>query len=109
MRRAGSVGIVGPMDSTATCDGHGLSDRELAVLEFERHWCQRTAAATKADAIRLELRLSKARYYALLDGLLDSPAALAHDPLLVHRLRRRRTERRRARFTGEPTRRRERR
>ena len=85
----------------------GLSERERAVLDFEREWWRRRSAPTQADAIRIELRLSKARYYAVLDGLLDSSAALSYDPLLVRRLRRHRTDRRRARFTGEPTRRRQ--
>ncbi|MDA8032647.1 MAG: DUF3263 domain-containing protein [Actinomycetota bacterium] len=95
------------MDSTATPGATGLTDREQAVLAFERDWCRRQGPATKADAIRLELSMSRARYYALLDRLVDAPAALAHDPLLVRRLRRQRTDRRRARFTGVPTRRRQ--
>lgn len=96
------------MDPTANPGATGLTDRELAVLAFERDWCRRQdVVATKADAIRLELSMSRARYYAVLNGLVDSPAALAHDPLLVRRLRRQRADRRRARFTGVPTRRRQ--
>jgi hypothetical protein len=95
------------MDRTAALDGSGLSDRERALLAFERAWWQRQSPPTKADAIRLELRLSTARYYTLLDGLLDSPDALAYDPLLIRRLRRHRSDRRRARLTGEPSRRRQ--
>lgn len=68
-----------------------LSDRDLALLEFEAHW-QRHAAA-KEEAIRRELGLSPARYYQLLTRLIDTTDALAHDPLLVHRLRRLRAAR----------------
>lgn len=64
----------------------GLSERELAVLALEaRQW--RTAGA-KERAIREELDLSATRYYQLLNGLLDREEALAHDPVLVNRLRR---------------------
>ena len=38
-----------------------------------------------------------ARYYQLLNELIDRPAALAFDPILVKRLRRQRAERRRLR------------
>lgn len=85
--------------------GDALTDRQRALLDFERHWCRRRATTTKAEAIRAELSLSRSRYHAVLAELLDSPAALAHDPLLVRRLRRRRAARRRARFTGEVARR----
>ncbi|GAA2252404.1 DUF3263 domain-containing protein [Kitasatospora cystarginea] len=64
----------------------GLSERELAVLALEaRQW--RTAGA-KERAIREELGLSATRYYQLLNGLLDREEALAHDPVLINRLRR---------------------
>jgi hypothetical protein len=69
-----------------------LSDRERAVLALEaRAW--RTPGAKEA-AIREQLWLAPVRYYQLLNGLLDRPAALAHDALLVNRLRRLREERR---------------
>ena len=44
--------------------------------------------------------LSVVRYYQLLNALLDEPDALAYDPLVVHRLRQMRLQRRRARFVG---------
>jgi hypothetical protein len=75
-----------------------LSDRDLAILQFEQHWATRTG--NKAAAIRSELDLSPSRYYAARDALTDSDEALAHDPLLVRRLRRSRTEARRRRFEG---------
>ena len=69
-----------------------LSDRERAVLALEaRAW--RTPGAKEA-AIREQLGLAPVRYYQLLNGLLDRPAALAHDALLVNRLRRLREQRR---------------
>jgi hypothetical protein len=72
-----------------------LSERELAVLELEgRQW--RTAGA-KERAVREELGLSGTRYYQVLNGLLDRAEALAHDPVLVNRLRRVRDAKRAAR------------
>lgn len=69
-----------------------LSDRERAILALEaRPW--RTPGAKEA-AVREQLGIAPARYYQLLNGLLDRPAALAHDPLLVNRLRRLREQRR---------------
>ena len=41
--------------------------------------------------------LSATRYYQVLNALIDSPAALAQDPMLVKRLRRMRSTRQRAR------------
>ncbi|MFJ8433030.1 DUF3263 domain-containing protein [Kitasatospora sp. NPDC094019] len=73
----------------------GLDARDRAVLALEgRSW--RTAGA-KERAVREELGLSSARYYQLLNGLLDRPEALAHAPVLVNRLRRVREARRAAR------------
>ncbi|MER5865748.1 DUF3263 domain-containing protein [Kitasatospora sp. NPDC002040] len=63
-----------------------LTDRELAVLALEaRSW--RTTGA-KERAVREELDLSATRYYQILNRLLDRQEALAHDPVLVNRLRR---------------------
>jgi len=73
-------------------DTDGLTDRDRAVLALEaRPW--RTPGAKEA-AIREELGLAPVRYYQLLNGLLDRPAALAHDAPLVNRLRRLREQRR---------------
>ena len=69
-----------------------LSDRDRALLEFEsRH---ERHGAVKEEAVRTELELTPARYYQLLGRLIDTSDALAHDPLLVHRLRRMREARR---------------
>ncbi|MFF2275308.1 DUF3263 domain-containing protein [Agromyces sp. NPDC058126] len=73
----------------------GLDDRQLRVLAFEaRAWQQ---PARKAEAIRDEFDISAARYYRILGELIDSPAALRHDPMLVKRLQRMRSARRAAR------------
>jgi hypothetical protein len=76
-----------------------LSDRERAILDFERGWWT-AAEGSKERAIRDELGLSAARYYELLAALLDLPAAMEYDPLVIRRRRRSRDERRRARFEG---------
>jgi len=66
--------------------GSGLDERGAAVLAFEQAWWSRGAA--KEDAIRREFGLSAARYYQVLNALIDTPAAIAHDPMLVRRLQR---------------------
>ena len=72
-----------------------LSDRDQQVLEFERQWWKYSGA--KEQAIRDLFDLSPTRYYQVLNQLIDSPAALAADPMLVKRLRRLRESRQRAR------------
>jgi hypothetical protein len=72
-----------------------LSEREQKILEFEKRWWKHAGA--KEQAIRDAFALSSTRYYQLLNGLLDNPAALAHDPALVARLRRLRSTRARTR------------
>ena len=69
----------------------GLDDRAMRVLAFEgRAWQH---AGIKAEAIREEFGISAARYYRILGDLIDSPAALRHDPMLVKRLQRMREAR----------------
>lgn len=63
-----------------------LSERDRAILDFEREWWRHAGA--KEEAVRLRFGLSGARYYQLLNALIDSPAALVHDPMLVRRLQR---------------------
>ena len=63
-----------------------LSARDLAVLAFERAWWRR--GGVKEEAIREEFGISSARYYQLLGALIDTPAALQEDPMLVKRLQR---------------------
>jgi hypothetical protein len=76
----------------------GLSDRERAVLDFERDWW--TRPGSKEATIRTELGMSGTRYYELLRRLLDDESAYEHDPLTVKRLRRQRERRRRERIDG---------
>jgi hypothetical protein len=75
--------------------GGGLGERDCEILSFERQWWQ--YAGAKEQAIRDNFDMSATRYYQVLNALIDRPAALAHDPLLVKRLRRLRSARQRAR------------
>ena len=72
-----------------------LSERDQAVLAFERQWWRHVGA--KEEAIRSTFSLSAARYYQLLGALVDSPLAMAFDPMLVKRLQRMRFVRSEAR------------
>ena len=72
-----------------------LSPRERAILTFEREWWK--YADAKDAAARARLGLAPAEYYRALSAIIDDPAALAHDPLLVRRLRRQRLTRQRQR------------
>lgn len=73
----------------------GLSERDAAMLDFERQWWK--YAGAKEQAIREQFEMSATRYYQVLNALIDSQVALAHDPLLVRRLRRLRATRQRQR------------
>lgn len=72
-----------------------LSERDAAVLEFEKQWW--AFPGTKEAEIRERFDLSAPRYYQLLNDLIDTAEALAFDPLLVKRLRRQRATRQRER------------
>ena len=76
-------------------DPSPLTDRDRAILDFERSWW--TQGGVKEVAIGEQFSLSTSRYYALLGEILDMPEAMEHDPLLVRRLHRMRDARRRAR------------
>jgi hypothetical protein len=84
-----------------------LSQRDIDILDFERSWWKHAGA--KDRAIRERFDMSATRYYQLLNELLENPAALEHDPILVKRLKRLRVYRQRqrvARLLGaeyEPT------
>ena len=69
----------------------GLDERGQQILAFERQWWKHAGA--KEQAIRDTFGLSATRYYRVLNGLLDDPEALKHDPVLVGRLRRLRASR----------------
>ena len=77
-----------------------LTERDRAILDFERTWW--AEPGSKEAAIRERFELSATRYYQLLTEIVDTAAALAYDPLAVRRLRRDRDRRRRARFEGRP-------
>jgi hypothetical protein len=76
-------------------EAEGLTEREVQMLALERNWWK--YAGAKEQAIRELFDLSATHYYQLLNALIDTEAALAHDPMLVKRLRRLRTSRQRAR------------
>ena len=72
-----------------------LGERERGVLAFERQWWRHAGA--KEEAIRREFGIGPTAYYQLLSRLIDDPAAIAYDPMLVKRLQRQRASRRRQR------------
>ncbi|WP_344449040.1 DUF3263 domain-containing protein [Actinocorallia aurantiaca] len=72
-----------------------LSGRDRGILAFERQWWKHAGA--KEQAIRETFDMSSTRYYQLLNLLIDRPEALAHDPMLVKRLRKVRAQRQRQR------------
>ncbi|EWT02661.1 hypothetical protein N865_04320 [Intrasporangium oryzae NRRL B-24470] len=72
-----------------------LSERDHEILAFERQWWK--YAGSKEQAIKELFDMSSTRYYQVLNALLDNPAALEADPMLIKRLRRMRASRQRAR------------
>lgn len=85
MSEVTSTGVPGP----------ALDDRGREILAFERQWWR--YAGAKEQAIRDLFDMSATQYYQVLNALIDTPAALAIDPMLVKRLRRMRSSRQRAR------------
>jgi hypothetical protein len=73
----------------------GLTRRDRDILAFERQWWK--YAGAKEQAIRELFDMSATRYYQVLNALIDTPEALAADPMLVKRLRRLRASRQRQR------------
>lgn len=69
-----------------------LSEHDLAILEHERAWWKYPGA--KESSIREKFGLSATRYYMQLNRIIEDPAALEADPLLVRRLIRLRDARR---------------
>jgi hypothetical protein len=80
---------------TPLVDVASLSERDERVLAFERQWWK--FAGSKEDAVRENFGMSATEYYQVLNALIDSEPALAHDPMLVKRLRRMRASRQRGR------------
>lgn len=63
-----------------------LSDEDRSLLHFEREWWSKPGA--KAASIRARFDLTETAYYQRLNRLIDNPAAVEADPLVVNRLRR---------------------
>lgn len=80
-------------DGTEPTDG--LTRREHDILAFERQWWK--YAGSKEDAIKELFSMSATRYYQVLNALINNPAALSEDPMLIKRLRRLRDQRQRTR------------
>ena len=68
-----------------------LSELEMRILAFERSLWR--SGGVKDREIQGAIGISPTRYYQLLNELIDRPAAAEFDPVLVARLRRRRTAR----------------
>jgi len=75
-----------------------LTERDRAILDFERTWW--AEPGPKDEAIRDQFDLSTTRYYQVLGEILDADDAVDYDPLVVRRLRRLRDRRRKARYEG---------
>ena len=92
----GSLEEKGMYESTSVrsnpeTSGAGLSERDRAVLGFERQWWKYSGA--KEAAIRELFDMSATRYYQLINSLIDTPEAMEFDPMMVKRLRRMRSSR----------------
>lgn len=61
-----------------------LTDRQRAMLDFERQWWRQPGA--KEQAIRETFEMSPTRYYHALNAVLELPQALRYDAALVNRL-----------------------
>jgi hypothetical protein len=72
-----------------------LSQRDRDILSFERSWWKESGS--KEHAVKGRFGVSATRYYQLLNELIDRPAAMAEDPMLVRRIRRQRQARHRQR------------
>ncbi len=91
----GNAGNVGNTGSTDTVESGLLSERDREIIAFERQWWK--YAGAKEQAVRELFDMSATRYYQVLNQLIDSPDALAFDPMLIKRLRRMRATRQRTR------------
>lgn len=72
-----------------------LTDRHLAILDFETQKPLWKHAGAHDTAIFEELGLTPTRYAQILNWLLDHPSAEAYAPQTVHRLQRLRETRQR--------------
>ncbi|MCL8026294.1 DUF3263 domain-containing protein [Nocardioides bruguierae] len=74
------------MTTTDPTPSPALTDEQHAMLDLEKHWWR--YSGSKETEIRARFAISATRYYQQLNALIDTPAALAAEPLLVRRLRR---------------------
>lgn len=63
-----------------------MTDDDRRLLDFAARTYRDRGA--HADAVRTELGLSVTRYWQRIGRLLDDPDAIAHNPVVVNRLRR---------------------
>ncbi|RWZ79619.1 DUF3263 domain-containing protein [Glutamicibacter sp. HZAU] len=70
-----------------------LDERSQQILNLEKLWWK--YAGAKEQAITKQFSMSPTNYYQLLNQLIETDAALAYDPMLVKRLRRARSTKRR--------------
>jgi hypothetical protein len=75
-----------------------LSERHAAMLDFERSWWN--ADQPRDQEVRARFQCSPEEYHAELTAVLEDPAAMDHDPLVVRRLKRLRLRARKARQGG---------
>jgi len=99
-RGGAECGRIGPvMRDDINVDGvrapGELTEREREILAFEREWFK--TPGSKERVVRERFGVSATRYYQILGALIDSPEAVAHDPMLVKRLQRMREARKRRR------------
>lgn len=84
-----------------------LSDRDYAILTFEKAWGERHPRGAKEAAAREAFGLDPTRYHAELARIVMLPEAEALEPVVVHGLRdllRRREVLRSRRRTGSVSR-----
>ena len=72
-----------------------LTQTDHDILDFERTWWKH--AGVKEQAIKERFDMSATKYYQVLNELLEQPAAMEYDPILVKRLKRLRVYRQRQR------------
>jgi Protein of unknown function (DUF3263) len=75
-----------------------LNERELAIIAFEANWF--TLDEDRHLAIRARFTCSVEEYNLEVNRVIDHPAAMVADPLVVRRLRRQRERRRRQLIDG---------
>jgi hypothetical protein len=81
-----------------TTDQPELTERQRAIIDFERSWF--ALDDDRLTAIRARFACSVEEYTLELNRVIDHPGALEFSPLVVRRLRRNRDRRRRARIDG---------